>query len=98
MKFHRDVAALIEQHDLTDPVFAPTLEKLIDDLQSDPKQFSKKAGKLKTARAAPIRFNKANWRAVFTLCESERFVLIIALGPHDVAYTDAARRIAARRK
>jgi hypothetical protein len=35
VKFHRDVAAVIEQHDLTDPIFAPTLEKLIEELECD---------------------------------------------------------------
>jgi hypothetical protein len=32
------------------------------------------------------------WRAVFTLDESQMLVQVIALGPHDDAYRDAARR------
>jgi hypothetical protein len=60
----------------------------------NPKQYPKKSGKLKTARAAEIIYaDGIVWRAVFTLNEKARTARVISLGPHDEAYADAERRI-----
>jgi hypothetical protein len=67
---------------------------LIASLRRDPKQYAKKAGALRKARAANLRFRGGEaWRAVFMLDERARRVHIIALAPHDRAYEQALRRI-----
>jgi mRNA-degrading endonuclease RelE of RelBE toxin-antitoxin system len=66
---------------------------LLRALETNPKQFPKKHGKLGTVRAADVRFRDGVvWRAVFSLDEATRTVLVQALGPHDTAYADAERR------
>jgi mRNA-degrading endonuclease RelE of RelBE toxin-antitoxin system len=74
-------------------VFRPTLAELVVALKTDPKRFPKKHGRLSSARAAPLTFRGTEWRAVFTLDEEDRTVTVWALGPHDRAYEEAARRI-----
>jgi mRNA-degrading endonuclease RelE of RelBE toxin-antitoxin system len=75
-------------------LFRPTITWLINALRSDPKQFLKKRGDLKTARAASLTFtNGIAWRVVFTLDEKARVVHVIAFAAHDEAYSDAKRRI-----
>ena len=44
-------------------------------------------------RAANLRFRGAAWRLVFTLDDECRIVTVLALGPHDRAYTEAERRL-----
>ena len=74
--------------------FRPSIGHLVRELKVNPKQFPKKTGKLKAARAAPIKFaDGIEWRAVFTLNEDERIVRVIALDPHDTAYETAIGRI-----
>lgn len=74
--------------------FRPTIGELVRELKVNPKQFPKKTGKLKTARAAPVKFaDGIEWRAVFTLNEDARIVRVIALDPHDTAYGTAINRI-----
>jgi hypothetical protein len=71
-----------------------SIGNLIADLETDPKQFAKKQGKLKAARAATLIYaDGIVWRAVFVLDEKMQRVRVIALGPHDEAYKDAERRI-----
>jgi hypothetical protein len=48
---------------------------------------------LKGVRAASLTFRGTAWRAVFTLDENARIVMVWALGPHDRAYEEAVRRI-----
>ena len=95
VKFHNQVAKTIALHGGVDsPTFRPSIGQLVRDLQTNPKQFPKKSGKLKTARAAPVSFaDGIVWRAVYTLDEAARSVRVIALGPHDDAYADASKRI-----
>jgi hypothetical protein len=78
---------------LTDPSFSPTLEELLGLLEQNPKQFPKKKGKLKGARAASLKFKKVSFRAVFVLDEASRQVLVLSLDPHDVAYQRATKRL-----
>jgi hypothetical protein len=48
--------------------FHPSIRVLLGMLETDPKQFPKKDGKLKEARGAPLRFaDGVEWRAVFVL-------------------------------
>jgi hypothetical protein len=74
--------------------FRPTIGELISALETDPKQFPKKRGKLKDARAADAKFaDGVTWRAVFTVDESLREVYVLSLDPHDAAYAAAEKRI-----
>jgi hypothetical protein len=81
-------------HGRDSEIFRPTIGQLIDALKSNPKQFPKKNGPLKDARAADLRFAEGVvWRAVFTVDESGRTVKVLSLSRHDVAYNEATRRI-----
>lgn len=83
----------IAQYGLGSNIFRPTLAVVFRALETNPKQFPKKRGKLGGVRAAELRFRDGVvWRAVFSLDEVTRTVLVQALGPHDTAYADAARR------
>ena len=95
VKFHNQVAKTIVLHGGIDsPTFRPSIGQLVSDLQTNPKQFPKKSGKLKTARAAPLKFaDGIVWRAVFILDENAHIVRVIALGTHDDAYADASKRM-----
>jgi hypothetical protein len=87
------VAKTVAKYDLDDDTFRPTLNELLAALESSPKRFEKKAGKLRDCRAAEITFgNGTAWRAVFELNEAAREVRVLDLGPHDVAYVNAIRR------
>jgi hypothetical protein len=75
-------------------VFRPSIGALIDTLETNPKQFPKKKGKLKDCRAAEVIYaDGVVWRAVFTLDERAHSVFVIALDPHDRAYENAAKRL-----
>lgn len=56
VKLHRDVGKQIAGYALSDKRFSPTLRQLIAALEAKPKQFPKKKGKLKDARAAELSF------------------------------------------
>ncbi|MBC5809376.1 MAG: type II toxin-antitoxin system RelE/ParE family toxin [Candidatus Eremiobacteraeota bacterium] len=92
---HPDVAKTITAHSGAEAnVFRPSIGKLIDNLAINPKQYPKKQGKLKTARAAPLHYSDGvTWRAVYIVDDAARTVFVIALGPHDTAYQQAVRRI-----
>jgi hypothetical protein len=45
--------------------FVPTLEELIDELETNPKQFPPKSGKLAGTRAAEVFYRGTTWRVVF---------------------------------
>lgn len=66
---------------------------MVEDLETDPKRYAKKRGKLADARSYRIRFRGTAWRAVFTVDDDARVVSIIALDRHDEAYRQAERRI-----
>jgi mRNA-degrading endonuclease RelE of RelBE toxin-antitoxin system len=75
-------------------VFRPPIGALVDELERDPKRNPKKSGRLSAARAASLRFaDGIAWRLVYTIDEQNRVVTIAGLGPHDVAYADAIRRL-----
>jgi len=91
---HREVRKLIALYGLEADIFRPSLAELLAALEANPKQFPMKRGKLKNARAADVTFrNGVVWRAVFTLDEPSRVVRLLALGPHDTAYSESERRI-----
>lgn len=75
VKLYRDVGKLVAKIGLEDRRFCPTLRELVDALKANPKQFPKKKGKLKDARAAELSFKGVTFRAVFTLNEGTREVL-----------------------
>jgi hypothetical protein len=92
---HREVRKVIAANGGADSsLFRPTIAALIAALKHDPKRFPKKHGKLKDARASETHFaDGVTWRAVFIVNEQARTVRVIALAPHDVAYSDAEDRI-----
>jgi mRNA-degrading endonuclease RelE of RelBE toxin-antitoxin system len=92
VELHREVGKDVACYGLCDPSFSPTLGELISALEANPKQFPKKSGKLKTARAAELKFKGVTYRAVFVLDESARVVSVLALDPHDAAYKSAIAR------
>jgi mRNA-degrading endonuclease YafQ of YafQ-DinJ toxin-antitoxin module len=95
VKLHREVAKTIAKSGGEDaPAFVPTIRDLKNALASDPKQYPKKSGKLKDARAAHVRFaDGVEWVAVYEISETKRSVRVLSLGPHDRAYGDAEKRI-----
>jgi len=95
ISFHRDVAKKIARYGGEDsPAFTPTIRELKHDLATNPKQFPKKLGKLKDARAAHVRFaDGVEWVAVFRVFEESRTVRVSSFGPHDEAYAEAENRI-----
>ena len=92
VELHREVAKDVARYGLRDIRFTPSLRELIDALAANPKQFEKKKGKLKAARAADLQFKNVTFRAVFILDEAARTVSILSLDPHDEAYRNAKRR------
>ena len=98
VEFHREVAKDIAGYGLCDPRFTPPLRELIDALSANPKQFEKKKGKLKDARAAEMKFENVVLRAVFILDEAARSVYVLSFDPHDEAYAKAKARIKARKR
>jgi mRNA-degrading endonuclease RelE of RelBE toxin-antitoxin system len=93
VKLHREVAKLIIEYGLENEFFVPSLGELIEQLERDPKVYPKKKGRLKKARAAALAVGRNVWRAVFTIDEKARTVLILAINEHDAAYNEAMRRI-----
>jgi hypothetical protein len=93
VKFHREVAKIIAKFGEDNVVFRPTIAQLQQQLEIDPKQFPKKKGQLRNARAAELAYAGVTWRAVFTLDEEGRVVKVLSLDAHDVAYERARRRV-----
>jgi hypothetical protein len=74
--------------------FRPRIAALIAALRMNPKQFPKKHGQLKDARAAGTTFiDGSPWKVIFVLDEDSRCVNVLTLAPHDTAYAEAKRRI-----
>jgi hypothetical protein len=94
VSLHREVAKTIASRGgAGSEEFRPRLSELFEQLATDPKRFSKKAGLLQNVRAARLILQPGvAWRAVFTIDDSQMLVRVIALGPHDDAYRDATRR------
>jgi mRNA-degrading endonuclease RelE of RelBE toxin-antitoxin system len=90
---HPAVKKLATEIGLDSPRFSPTLLKLIETLEANPKQFPKKKGKLQHVRAARLKFEGVIYRAVFVLDEMAHKVLVVAIDPHDLAYKKASRRL-----
>lgn len=93
VEFATSAAREIRGYGLDDARFRPTLRELVDALKCDPLQFPTKRGKLKNARAASLKFGSSTWRAVFVVNVAEHTVRVLSVGPHDVAYERAQRRI-----
>lgn len=72
--------------------FVPTLDELLDELETNPKQYPRKHDELAGARAAEVIWRGATWRVVFDIDDDFLEVFVLAIGPHDEAYRDAARR------
>jgi len=94
VRYHRRVdRAINEGGGIDSDRFQPRLRQIVRALATDPKQFPKKAGEISALRSVSLRFDTGvAWRAVFEVDEATREVRVLALGPHDRAYLDAARR------
>lgn len=92
VELHRQVGKEVAGYGLLNPRFSPTLRELLDALAANPKQFKKKKGKLRDARAADLRFDNTTFRAVFILDEAAHVVFVLSLDAHDEAYRRATRR------
>jgi mRNA-degrading endonuclease YafQ of YafQ-DinJ toxin-antitoxin module len=57
-----------------------------------PRSFPPKKGELKGARSAHITFRGQTWCVVYDVDDDYFEVMVLAIGPHDVAYRKAARR------
>ena len=93
VQYHREVGKDVTHYGLACPDFNPTLEELVEQLETNPKQYPKKHGKLKEARAASLKYRNVTHRAVFVVIENTRCVRILALEPHDEAYDLAIKRL-----
>lgn len=93
VEFASSAAREIRGFGLDDERFRPSLRELLEALKENPLQFPTKRGKLKGARAASLRFAATSWRLVFVVNVSQRRVRVLSVGPHDVAYDRAERRI-----
>ena len=96
VRLHPKVAKQIATYSggAASPLFRPTIGSIIEALKTDPKQYGKKKGPLKDARAADLRYNDGvTYRAVFTINEAEHVVDVLALDPHDKAYQVATNRL-----
>jgi hypothetical protein len=98
VELHREVGKDVAGYGLCDPSFSPTLGELVSALEANPKQFAKKNGKLKNARAADLKFKNVTYRAVFILNEAARRVFVLTLDAHDAAYDVAIRRSRAKKR
>lgn len=90
---HREVGKALVDYCVTRPGFGATWNDLRAKLETDPKQFPKKRGKLQLARAASLRHGGVVFRGVFIVREHDRIVRVLALDPHDKAYENAVRRL-----
>jgi mRNA-degrading endonuclease RelE of RelBE toxin-antitoxin system len=93
VEFATSAARELRAYRLDDARFRPTLHELIETLKHNPLQFPTKRGKLENARAASLKFASSTWRLVFIVSVAEHSVRILSVGPHDVAYGRAQRRI-----
>lgn len=95
VELHPRVAKTVALHGgLGTALFRPSLNAALDELEIDPKRYPKKQGRLRAARALPLRYSQSVvWRMVYTIDERARVVRIVGLGPHDRAYEEAERRI-----
>jgi mRNA-degrading endonuclease RelE of RelBE toxin-antitoxin system len=93
VQFAASAAREIRGYRLDDPRFRPTLRELVDALKRNPLQYPKKHGKLKHARAVSLKYGETSWRIVFTVSETEHLVHVLSVGPHDIAYERAERRV-----
>lgn len=84
---------VIQRYGLDNPDFSPLLLKMIEDLESHPKSFPKKQGRLADARAYRLRYRGAAWRAVYLVIDELQEVEVLSLAPHDEAYAQAERRV-----
>jgi mRNA-degrading endonuclease RelE of RelBE toxin-antitoxin system len=72
--------------------FVPTLDELLNELETNPKQYPAKHDELAGARAADVEYRGQTWRVVFDVDDDFLEVFVLAIGPHDQAYRTAARR------
>jgi hypothetical protein len=61
-------------------------------LETNPKQYPKKQGKLKNLRAADVQHRNVTFRAVFAVDEVARVIKVLSFAKHDVAYARAVGR------
>jgi mRNA-degrading endonuclease RelE of RelBE toxin-antitoxin system len=92
LRFTRAVFHDVQRWGLSNADFIPTLAELLAMIEIDPHQFPEKRGSLSGARAAALTYRGRTWRAVYDVDDYAREILVLAIGEHDNAYDDAARR------
>ena len=65
----------------------------LEELAEEPYKFPKKKGKLKSCRALYFKVKGNAWRLIFRIIDARDLVEILAIGPHDDAYSSADKRL-----
>jgi mRNA-degrading endonuclease RelE of RelBE toxin-antitoxin system len=65
----------------------------LEELAEEPYKFPKKKGKLKSCRALYFKVKGNDWRLIFRIIDARDLVEILAIGPHDDAYSSAEKRL-----
>jgi|GEM_PF-4622930 len=92
VELHPEVAKVAVKNGWHNPDFSPTLREIRTSLETNPKQFPTKKGKLKAARAARLRYRGEQWRAIFVLDEMARVARWVGLGKRADVYAKTERR------
>ena len=65
----------------------------LEELAEEPYKFPKKKGKLKSCRALYFKVKGNAWRLIFRIIDARDLVEIVAIGPHEDAYSSAVKRL-----
>jgi len=72
---------------------ANDFRQYLEELAEEPYKFPKKKGKLKSCRALYFQVKGNAWRLIFRIIDARDLVEILAIGPHDDAYSSAEKRL-----
>ena len=89
---HKEAGKDITDYSFSCTQFKAQWDSILLELETNPKQFPKKGGKIKHCRAASLKYGNVVLRAPFTLDEKQHRVKVLCVEPHDQAYKTAARR------
>jgi mRNA-degrading endonuclease RelE of RelBE toxin-antitoxin system len=83
----------MEDRNIRAAMFRPPIAEILAFLETDPKRFAKKKGKLSNLRSVRLRYaDGIAWRLVFLVDDEAMAVYIFSFATHDVAYAEAERR------
>ncbi len=92
LRFRGLVASDVARWGLDNADFEPTLRTIFVEIRLSPRSFPPKHDELDGARSAHITFRGKTWCIVYDVDEDYFEVMILSIGPHDIAYREAARR------